>query len=1219
MKTLEEPPYLTVGTDVSAKYRGAFCEAKIKTAKRLVKAKVTFKQGSSTAEVHDEHIRGNLKVGAVVEVKTQGGIYQEATINKLTDASLYTVVFDDGDEKTLRRSSLCIKGARHFAESETLDRLPLTNPEHFGTPVIGKKGNRGGRRSSAIQEDECSSSFSEDDDGDQQQNEELYGKVVGVKGIFPGEKKTTWYPALVISAGCHEDVTIKKDSVFVRSFKDGKFYPVMRKDIGKLDGEMAAKADSSIKLALDSAKAFQDNATVPSIWRTEVKDESSSSEENEEEGAALHEDGDKNEKEEEEIEPFPDEKEHFLQQLYKFMEDRNTPINKRPVLGYKNLNLFKLYRLVHKLGGFDSIESGSVWKQVYQDLGIPVLNSAAGYNVKCAYRKYLYGFEDYCTSAGITFLMDLPFQATGRQAESNNGKTAEASTRSTAASIDSEPNFEQAVNSPTIVKEEKAGEAENVNSKVDTANLKEDDKGCGDEVDNVTEIELNQPQAVEFNNGPVMKDFCMQRFMEEEQNKELSMYDEWIKAEKIVQPANKYIPKIKHRKKIENKKEKGRIEKLNDTKDHFLSKNHINKSSKFNNSKDVFLQTKQCIDKCCQKSPDKSLEVTSTFSGCQESEISTDDSEPEHYNKGGQDEQDPTSQPNPQRVFPLDHAHSPLQLDSRLCNKDFKVSVSMGTTVEPFNQYGQETNRRKRQFVTEREATSTTKRKNDKTAECDIKNQCKDKDRCSRSGGHWLSNPKKLEERNIGFQSYESAQISSSSENDGSSFTETQTKEELQIQSKTKGLASKKYSGLKEKQNSTQSSGFWEIPDKRAKMTFGMDERTAGCRTKGQKDVWSSIQAQWPKKTLKELFSDSDTEAANSPPPVVPVLQEPSFELSQKSETSEEPQESQEKCQEYPSSGSNSILNTPPTTPESAKVLADAHSSSPPPQNSVLASSYPAVSSPSRPLIEECSGGRSESDSSMMESLGCEPNELIPEGQAGSPFKAFDINLSSNSNCSLNLSSSQESEQKSKILSCTQKRHREPQGGEASTKHKRNYKRLSLNLKKNPKTADSSDSEDQSICGSTAKSLKLKSITMDIMTINPLTCSARTLQSHKYCIHREHLHPKELYGNSHGAYNYKWSFQMSDLEKMTSLEKISFLQEKLQDIRNHYLSLKSEVASIDRRRKRMKKKEQKTGAAVALSSSSTSSSSLTAAVMLTLAEPTVSASSQNSGLSVECS
>lgn len=56
-------------------------------------------------------------------------------------------------------------------------------------------------------------------------------------------------------------------------------------------------------------------------------------------------------------------------------------------------------------------------------------------------------------------------------------------------------------------------------------------------------------------------------------------------------------------------------------------------------------------------------------------------------------------------------------------------------------------------------------------------------------------------------------------------------------------------------------------------------------------------------------------------------------------------------------------------------------------------------------------------------------------------------------------------------------------------------------------------------------------------------------------------------------------FYVADLEKMSSLERISFLQEKLQDIRNHYLSLKSEVASIDRRRKRMKKKERESESA----------------------------------------
>lgn len=36
----EEPPYLSAGTEVSAKYRGAFCEATIKIVKKMVKCKV---------------------------------------------------------------------------------------------------------------------------------------------------------------------------------------------------------------------------------------------------------------------------------------------------------------------------------------------------------------------------------------------------------------------------------------------------------------------------------------------------------------------------------------------------------------------------------------------------------------------------------------------------------------------------------------------------------------------------------------------------------------------------------------------------------------------------------------------------------------------------------------------------------------------------------------------------------------------------------------------------------------------------------------------------------------------------------------------------------------------------------------------------------------------------------------------------------------------------
>ncbi|CAF88485.1 unnamed protein product, partial [Tetraodon nigroviridis] len=199
LQAADEPAYLTVGTDVSAKYRGAFCEAKIKTVKRLVKVKVTLKGENTSQVVHDDQVKGllrvkmrlscvvhrhgdrradsclRLQVGSTVEVKTNEGLSSEAVISKLTDASLYTVgewgtlghvtraavlvhgcvqglgvrVFDDGDEKTLRRTSLCLKGERHFAESEVNSgSVPLTNPEHFGTPVIGKKSNRGGRRSS---------------------------------------------------------------------------------------------------------------------------------------------------------------------------------------------------------------------------------------------------------------------------------------------------------------------------------------------------------------------------------------------------------------------------------------------------------------------------------------------------------------------------------------------------------------------------------------------------------------------------------------------------------------------------------------------------------------------------------------------------------------------------------------------------------------------------------------------------------------------------------------------------------------------------------------------------------------------------------------------------------------------------------------------------------------------------------------------------------------
>uniref|UniRef100_A0A8C7X8P5 Tudor domain-containing protein n=1 Tax=Oryzias sinensis TaxID=183150 RepID=A0A8C7X8P5_9TELE len=81
---------------------------------RLWEREVTLKGENASQVVQDDQVKGPLRVGSTVEVKTNEGLCGEAVISKLTDASLYTVVFDDGDEKTLRRTSLCLKGERHF-------------------------------------------------------------------------------------------------------------------------------------------------------------------------------------------------------------------------------------------------------------------------------------------------------------------------------------------------------------------------------------------------------------------------------------------------------------------------------------------------------------------------------------------------------------------------------------------------------------------------------------------------------------------------------------------------------------------------------------------------------------------------------------------------------------------------------------------------------------------------------------------------------------------------------------------------------------------------------------------------------------------------------------------------------------------------------------------------------------------------------------------------
>ncbi|VDM16700.1 unnamed protein product [Hydatigera taeniaeformis] len=156
------PVFLPVGAAVSAKYRGAFCEASIErvTLNYRIRVQIKDKKGCVTLDKNNV-LSGNIEPNAEVSVLIKSGEFaspspQTASIVRITDLSLYTVVFDDGDKRSLKRTQLVLKGERHFKESESLDRLPLTNPEQFKQPVIDRN-----RR--------YQSSLEDDDDGDEEE------------------------------------------------------------------------------------------------------------------------------------------------------------------------------------------------------------------------------------------------------------------------------------------------------------------------------------------------------------------------------------------------------------------------------------------------------------------------------------------------------------------------------------------------------------------------------------------------------------------------------------------------------------------------------------------------------------------------------------------------------------------------------------------------------------------------------------------------------------------------------------------------------------------------------------------------------------------------------------------------------------------------------------------------------------------------------------------
>lgn len=134
----------------------------------------------------------------------------------------------------------------------------------------------------------------------------------------------------------------------------------------------------SFQAAIEKALLYLDRDELPPHWDREVLfglDDASSV--NESKGGSDAESSDDETREE---------KDHFVAQLYKFMDDNGTPINKGPTINSRDLDLYRLFKIVNRMGGFNRVTNQNGWKAVTEKM---VLNSASNSVslVKQAYKK----------------------------------------------------------------------------------------------------------------------------------------------------------------------------------------------------------------------------------------------------------------------------------------------------------------------------------------------------------------------------------------------------------------------------------------------------------------------------------------------------------------------------------------------------------------------------------------------------------------------------------------------------------------------------------------------------------------------------------------------------------------------------------------------------------------------------------------------------------------
>ncbi|XP_062868140.1 AT-rich interaction domain 6 [Trichomycterus rosablanca] len=92
--------------------------------------------------------------------------------------------------------------------------------------------------------------------------------------------------------------------------------------------------------------------------------------------------------------------ESFLKNLYFFMKQRDTPIERIPHLGFKQINLCMMFKTVMELGGYHQVTAQQLWKKVYNILGGNPRSTSAATCTRRHYEKLLLPYEYHLAGYG---------------------------------------------------------------------------------------------------------------------------------------------------------------------------------------------------------------------------------------------------------------------------------------------------------------------------------------------------------------------------------------------------------------------------------------------------------------------------------------------------------------------------------------------------------------------------------------------------------------------------------------------------------------------------------------------------------------------------------------------------------------------------------------------------------------------------------------------------